>query len=109
MGIGEGEPIHFECRVEPKHDPRLKVQWFHNGKLLSSGHRFRTQYDFGYVALDILYAYPEDGGEYECRATNELGTDSTRAKISCKSKCCLILLWKSCKNSILLLPKIYVF
>jgi titin len=86
VSVGEGEPIHFECRVEPKTDPKLQVQWFHNGKLLSSGHRFRSQYDFGYVALDILYAYPEDSGDYECRATNDLGSDVTKARVSCKSK-----------------------
>jgi titin len=82
----EGEPIHFECQVEPKIDPNLKIQWFHNGKLLAAGHRFKTNYDFGFVSMDIMYAYAEDSGDYECRATNSLGTDSTRAKVSCKSK-----------------------
>merc|ERR1712212_854501 len=23
--VGEGEPVHFNCRVEPKHDPKLQV------------------------------------------------------------------------------------
>jgi hypothetical protein len=40
----------------------------------------------GFVSLDILYAYPEDSGEYVCRAVNDLGEDTTRATISCKSK-----------------------
>ena len=35
--------------------------------------RFRTTHDFGYVALDILYSYPEDSGTYMCKATNEVG------------------------------------
>jgi hypothetical protein len=38
----------------------------------------------GFVSLDILYAYPEDSGEYVCRAVNDLGEDTTRATISCK-------------------------
>lgn len=30
-------------------------------------------HDFGYVALNMKYVYPEDSGTYTCRATNELG------------------------------------
>jgi titin len=82
--VGEGEPAHFNCRVEPKHDPKLQVKWFHDGKELASGHRFRITQEFGYVALDILYTYPEDEGEYVCKATNELGEDTTKCELKCK-------------------------
>ncbi|GLH07319.1 LOW QUALITY PROTEIN: Titin [Gryllus bimaculatus] len=91
VGIGEGEPVHFECRVEPKTDPKLRIEWYRNGKLLPSGHRFRTMYDLGFVSLDILYTYPEDSGEYVCRAVNDLGEDTTRATISCKKLPTIIL------------------
>ncbi|PSN37209.1 Titin, partial [Blattella germanica] len=91
VGIGEGEPVHFECRVEPKTDPKLRIEWYRNGKLLPSGHRFRTLYDMGFVSLDILYTYPEDSGEYVCRAVNDLGEDKTRATISCKKLPTIIL------------------
>lgn len=84
--IDESESVHFECRVEPKDDPRLRVEWYRNGKPLPTGHRFKTVYDMGFVSLDILYAYAEDSGEYVCRAVNDLGEDTTRANISCKSK-----------------------
>nr|XP_036671085.1 titin isoform X4 [Drosophila suzukii] len=69
----EGQSAHYECRIEPYPDPNLKVEWFHNGKPLSTGHRFRTTYDFGFAALDILTVYAEDSGEYTCRVTNNLG------------------------------------
>ena len=82
--VGEGEPAHFSCRVEPKHDPKLEIKWFHNGKELDSGHRFRMTQEFGYVALDILYTYPEDEGEYVCKATNELGADASTCTLKCK-------------------------
>ena len=42
--VGEGEPVHFNCRVEPKHDPKLNITWYHNGKELPSGSRFRYIY-----------------------------------------------------------------
>merc|ERR1712158_26372 len=82
--VAEGEPAHFECRVEPKNDPKLQIKWYHNGKEVDFGHRFRLTFEFGYVALDILYTYPEDEGEYVCKAFNELGEDITRAELRCK-------------------------
>lgn len=72
-GVAEQGRVHLECRLEPVNDPNLVVEWYVNGKNIKTGHRFRTRHDFGYVALDILYAYPEDSGTYMCKATNKLG------------------------------------
>lgn len=69
----EGQSAHYECRIEPYPDATLKVEWLHNGKALTTGHRFRTAYDFGFASMDILTVYGEDAGEYTCRATNKLG------------------------------------
>lgn len=71
--VAEQSNVHLECRLEPLNDPNLKVEWFVNGKAIKTGHRFKTTHDFGYVALDILYAYPEDNGTYMCKASNKLG------------------------------------
>ena len=86
MSVGEGDAAHFECRVEPKTDSRMVVEWFKDGKPLRTGSRFKTVYDFGFVSLDIAHCYPEDAGEYSCRAKNEHGEDITKAAMSCKSK-----------------------
>ena len=61
------------------------MEWFHNGKALTTGHRFRTVYDFGFAALDILSVYPEDSGEYTCRAVNKIGSDETVVHLSCNN------------------------
>jgi len=82
--VAEGEPVHFSCRVEPKHDPKLNITWYKNEKELAAGSRFRITQEFGYVALDILYTYPEDEGEYVCKAKNELGEDIVKCKLVCK-------------------------
>lgn len=84
--VEESESVRFDCRVEPKNDPSLRIEWYRNGKLLPSGHRYRNVYDLGYVSLDILYVYSEDSGEYVCRAVNKYGEDFTRASIACKSE-----------------------
>lgn len=49
------------------------MEWFHDGRPLVNAHRFRMTHDFGYVALDILYAFPEDSGQWECVVRNDLG------------------------------------
>lgn len=33
----EGESAHFECRLKPVGDPTMKVEWFFNGKPLTTG------------------------------------------------------------------------
>lgn len=45
------------------------------------GHRFKTTYDFGFVALDILYAYAEDSGTYMCKAKNAVGEAVTTCSV----------------------------
>lgn len=35
--LQEGDSAHFECRLEPINDPKLRVEWYHNGKPLKSG------------------------------------------------------------------------
>lgn len=55
---------------------------YHNGNPLVNGHRFRTTYDFGYVALDILYAFGQDSGEWSCVARNVLGEAQTVASFT---------------------------
>lgn len=67
------------------------MEWFHNGKALQTGHRFRTVYDFGFAALDILSVYPEDSGEYTIKATNKLGTCTSSLNINISSRSGLIL------------------
>lgn len=70
----EASHVHLETNLVPINDSNLKISWFHNGEPLKTGHRFKTTHDFGYVALDILYAYPEDSGTYICKAENLVGS-----------------------------------
>ncbi|GFY64285.1 titin [Trichonephila inaurata madagascariensis] len=84
--LQEGDSAHFECKLEPVNDPKLRVEWYHNGKPLKSGHRFKTTHDFGFVALDVLYVYAEDSGEYTARAVNDYGEDITRTTLKVKAQ-----------------------
>lgn len=64
----------------------MKIEWFVNGVAIKTGHRFKTTHDFGYVALDILYAYAEDSGTYMCKATNKKGetVNTCQINVSCE-------------------------
>ena len=84
--LKEGENAHFEARLVPTDDPTLTVEWFWNGKALKAGSRIRTFCDFGFVILEISPVYPEDAGEYMCRAFNRKGEATTKASLTCKSK-----------------------
>lgn len=86
----EGQSAHYECRIEPYPDPDLRVEWYHNGKALTTGHRFRTAYDFGFASLDVLSVYAEDSGEYTCRVINRLGQAQSSVVTNVKSKAGII-------------------
>jgi hypothetical protein len=42
--------------------------------------------DFGFVVLEISPTYPEDSGEYTCRAVNSVGEAVTSTKLTCNSR-----------------------
>lgn len=84
--ILEGQRAHFEVRLIPISDPTMKVQWFCNDKPLKSGSRFTEYNDFGFIALDIMYAYAEDSGVYKCVATNAVGQAITSASLVVHTK-----------------------
>jgi hypothetical protein len=70
----------------------VKVEWFWNGRPLKTGSRFRTFCDFGFVILEISPVYPEDSGEYSCRAFNDYGQAVTTASMKVQGNSNMILL-----------------
>ncbi|KAA0201394.1 hypothetical protein HAZT_HAZT001733 [Hyalella azteca] len=89
--LKEGENAHFEARIVPTDDPRLKVEWYWNGKPMKHSSRIRQFCDFGFVIMELSPVYPEDSGEYMCRAYNDYGEAVTKANLSCDGKRSIIL------------------
>lgn len=73
LNINEHEDIHLDLRITPVHDPTMEIEWFVNGRYLTTGSRVKTLYEFGFVAMDIKGAIAEDSGTYSVRAKNALG------------------------------------
>ena len=81
----EGTPAHFEAKLVPIGDPKLRVDWLKNGKPIQASNRMSSLHDFGFVALDLKYTRPDDTGSYTCRAVNDLG----EANITANLKVCM--------------------
>ena len=82
----EGQNLHIECRIEPYPDATLNVEWYLNDKPLPFGNRWRTSYDFGFAALDIIGAYAEDSGRYTLKAKNALGNAESHIEVKIQRK-----------------------
>ena len=76
----EGAVAHFETKIEPAQDPRMRIEWLHNGQPIAHSARMKNIYDFGYVIMELSPAEPQDTGTWTCRATNDHGD----AEISCE-------------------------
>lgn len=72
--------------MTPINDPGLKIKWLRNGAPLPEASRFKPTFEFGFVSLDILYAYPEDNGDYELVAYNDKGEARTKTHITVLSR-----------------------
>lgn len=60
--------------------PPPRFSWYANGKPIQQSQRFKVTYDeTGLITLIIFNAQPQDSGEYEFVAANEMG------EISCKT------------------------
>uniref|UniRef100_A0A915LCR6 Ig-like domain-containing protein n=1 Tax=Romanomermis culicivorax TaxID=13658 RepID=A0A915LCR6_ROMCU len=77
---------YFSARVLPSADPEMQIQWYLNGNPLTTGSRVKTINDFGYTILEVNPVYPEDSGEYVCKAWNSVGEAVTKATLKCEPK-----------------------
>ena len=81
MATMEGSPAHFEAKLVPIGDSKLRVNWLKNGKPIQCSNRMSTLNDFGFVALDLKYTRTDDSGAYTCNAINELGEANITANL----------------------------
>ena len=64
----------------------MRVQWYHDGKVLSAGSRIKTINDFGFVILEVANVLSHDSGAYTCKAVNKNGEATISCNVSVKNK-----------------------
>jgi hypothetical protein len=112
----EGQNAHAECRIEPYPDQTLRVEWFHNGKPLPFGNRWRTSYGEASLQVSLNYTLT-----YELMALQTLDSPPSTSSVPTPRTPAVTLLelptlsappnraWKFAFNvSILFLPKRYL-
>ncbi|GFU14694.1 twitchin, partial [Nephila pilipes] len=82
--VQDGESVTLKCTISG--DPEPQVEWTKNGSALHSSKEISLKYKSGIATLTIEEVYPEDAGEYVCKATNSIGTVSTKSKLQVLGK-----------------------
>lgn len=88
LTVNDGDSFTLTAHVAGDPDPQ--VVWLKNNKPLSSSEVVDLKYKNGIAKLHINEVYPEDEGEYVCKATNSIGTEQTKCRLTIKRKCFLL-------------------
>ncbi|XP_077869715.1 uncharacterized protein LOC102801843 [Saccoglossus kowalevskii] len=78
--VEDGQPLKMVCEVEGM--PTPEITWFRDGENLLELPEFSTTFDNGICTVTLEEVFPEDAGEFECRATNPAGMTSTLATLT---------------------------
>ena len=79
--ITEGEGLTLECKVTGIPMP-VEVVWYVDGVVITDEHIYDMIYTpEGVCVLTIRETFPEDEGEYMCKATNPHGTAATMCEV----------------------------
>lgn len=84
LTVNDGESLTLTAHV--KGDPEPQIVWTKNNKPLSSSEVVDLKYKNGIAKLHINEVYPEDEGEYVCKATNSVGASETKCRLTIRRK-----------------------
>jgi len=82
LKVMDGENAKFCALVAGS--PKPEISWLHDGKVVKENPDFHLTYNqlTGSVGLEIAEVFPQDGGRYECVASNVYGTASVSAQLT---------------------------
>lgn len=76
--------VKFECEVEA--EPRAEIQWYRGTKELAETPKYTILNKGKTQTLLINNLHLEDEDEYTCKATNTMGSRTTRAQLKLSGK-----------------------
>ncbi|RXN00522.1 Titin [Acipenser ruthenus] len=82
--VNVGESLQISCHVHGS-DP-IKIQWQKDKKEVKPSDKCQITFTDGTSALEINAVAKTDAGDYVCKATNEAGSESCKAKVTVKDK-----------------------
>ncbi|XP_075215546.1 obscurin isoform X5 [Lycorma delicatula] len=85
--VDEGASLTLEVEIEGVPEPTVK--WYKNGQEVSGDAHIKISRDSKRVenySLTFTLIKPEDGGEYEVRASNEMGTTVSQSTVTVHTK-----------------------
>ncbi|CAH0724488.1 unnamed protein product, partial [Brenthis ino] len=87
MTVDAGQTLKLEVEVEGCPEPRVK--WYKDGKEVSTDARIKIERDTQRLEnyhLTVTLVKEEDGGEYEVKAENEMGSVSSKSTVIVHTK-----------------------
>lgn len=82
MTLNEGETLSLSCHV--RGSPPLKVQWMKDRRELTSSAGTKITFVDGTASLEMLSVSKTNAGDYLCKATNEVGSEFCKSKVTIK-------------------------
>lgn len=80
--VAEGEPLTLSCHV--RGSPPFKIQWLKDRRELSSSQKTKITFVDGTATLEMVSASKTDAGDYLCKATNDVGSEFCKCKVTIK-------------------------
>ncbi|XP_069362837.1 obscurin isoform X3 [Maniola hyperantus] len=87
MSVDVGQTLKLEVEVEGCPEPRIK--WYKDGQEVTTDARIKIERDTQRLEnyhLTVTLIKEEDGGEYEVRAENEMGSVSSKSTVTVHTK-----------------------
>uniref|UniRef100_A0A8C0WIS4 Ig-like domain-containing protein n=1 Tax=Castor canadensis TaxID=51338 RepID=A0A8C0WIS4_CASCN len=82
--VVDSEPVRFTVKVTG--EPRPEITWWFEGEILQDGEDYQYIERGETYCLYLPETFPEDGGEYMCKAVNNKGSAASTCILTIESK-----------------------